>query len=180
MAGMWTPPRLASPISSRSFFFFPPSSLWLFLVWGLVVDCGFCESQNGLAALDPSALAEALKLFRETKPLLQTSASLIGTGTVGLSVILWRSKEILAGDCRCSFELKKTVFFFCQPEEAERCWFAFVLYSAKRLGSSGEESKVQEGSEDGGISLCKILRAAKLKWVKCWCDFGVWFVGFRV
>ncbi|GLT64968.1 hypothetical protein SLA2020_374270 [Shorea laevis] len=44
-------------------------------------------------------------------------------------------------------------------EEAERFWFAFVLYSIKRLSEKTAES-VQPG--DNKFTLCQILRAAKL------------------
>ncbi|KAL8519914.1 hypothetical protein ACS0TY_010739 [Phlomoides rotata] len=40
-------------------------------------------------------------------------------------------------------------------EEAERYWFAFVLYSVRRLNEIG-------GSVEKGLSLCQILRAARL------------------
>ncbi|KAG8048109.1 hypothetical protein GUJ93_ZPchr0008g13043 [Zizania palustris] len=42
------------------------------------------------------------------------------------------------------------------PEEIERFWSAFVLYCVSRLGKGGR------GKEDGGITLCQILRAFKL------------------
>ncbi|KAB1209692.1 Retinoblastoma-related protein [Morella rubra] len=47
------------------------------------------------------------------------------------------------------------------PDEAERFWFVFVLYSVKRLSekSGGGE---QLGSDDNGFTLCQILRVAKL------------------
>ncbi|GMN55572.1 hypothetical protein TIFTF001_024684 [Ficus carica] len=85
----------------------------------------FCKNE---VALDANTRAEALKLFAETKHLLQSNVSGIGTGT---------------------------------PEEAERFWFVFVLYSAKKL-SAKDEDNVREGSDDSGFTLCQILRAAKL------------------
>lgn len=46
-------------------------------------------------------------------------------------------------------------------EEAERYWFAFILYSIKRLAQKNEESRKGE-TENTGLTLCRILRAAKL------------------
>ncbi|KAF0900165.1 hypothetical protein E2562_027534 [Oryza meyeriana var. granulata] len=42
------------------------------------------------------------------------------------------------------------------PEVIERFWPAFVLYCVSRLGKTGR------GKEDGGITLCQILRAFRL------------------
>jgi retinoblastoma-like protein 1 len=50
-----------------------------------------------------------------------------------------------------------------QTEEAERYWFAFILYSIKRLAQKNEESRKGE-TENTGLTLCRILRAAKLKY----------------
>lgn len=50
-----------------------------------------------------------------------------------------------------------------QSEEAERYWFAFILYSVKRLTQKNEESGKEE-TENTGLTLCRILRAAKLKY----------------
>ncbi|WOG90025.1 hypothetical protein DCAR_0209266 [Daucus carota subsp. sativus] len=50
------------------------------------------------------------------------------------------------------------------PEEAERYWFAFVLYSVKRLSESTSDSSNSE-ADDKGITLCQILRVAKLNLV---------------
>ncbi|XP_057453588.1 retinoblastoma-related protein 1 [Lotus japonicus] len=46
-------------------------------------------------------------------------------------------------------------------EDAERYWFAFILYSVKRLTQNSEESG-QEEVENTGLTLCRILRAANL------------------
>ncbi|KAJ4720414.1 Retinoblastoma-related protein [Melia azedarach] len=46
-------------------------------------------------------------------------------------------------------------------EEAERFWFAFVLYSVKRLSEKNGDS-IQEGSIDNEFNLCQILRVMKL------------------
>ncbi|KAL0007244.1 hypothetical protein SO802_008746 [Lithocarpus litseifolius] len=46
-------------------------------------------------------------------------------------------------------------------DEAERFWFAFVLFSIKRLSEKNGDSE-QQGSGDNGYTLCQILRAAKL------------------
>ncbi|XP_031262887.1 retinoblastoma-related protein [Pistacia vera] len=47
------------------------------------------------------------------------------------------------------------------PEEAERFWFAFVLYSVKRLSEKNGDSPPQ-GFSDNEFNLCQILRVAKL------------------
>ncbi|RZC17299.1 retinoblastoma-related protein 1-like [Glycine soja] len=46
-------------------------------------------------------------------------------------------------------------------EEAERYWFAFILYSVKKLIQKNDEGE-KENTENIGLSLCRILRAAKL------------------
>ncbi|XP_057439591.1 retinoblastoma-related protein-like [Lotus japonicus] len=46
-------------------------------------------------------------------------------------------------------------------EDAERYWFAFILYSVKRLTTKNEESGEEE-TENTGLTFCRILRAAKL------------------
>ncbi|KAJ6713937.1 hypothetical protein OIU85_025548 [Salix viminalis] len=46
-------------------------------------------------------------------------------------------------------------------EEAERFWFAFVLYSVKRLSDKNRDD-AQQKSDDPGLTLCQILRLAKL------------------
>jgi retinoblastoma-like protein 1 len=85
----------------------------------------FCKS--GLS-LPEKTCAEAMKLFTESKHLLSTSVSAIGTGT---------------------------------SEEAERYWFAFVLYSVRRLSESNMDDSSQ-GNGQNGFTLCQILRLAKL------------------
>ncbi|XP_059633401.1 retinoblastoma-related protein-like [Cornus florida] len=47
------------------------------------------------------------------------------------------------------------------PEEAERYWFAFILYSAKRLIQMTADN-MNQGIDNNGITLCQILRVAKL------------------
>ncbi|XP_068343478.1 retinoblastoma-related protein-like [Pyrus communis] len=47
------------------------------------------------------------------------------------------------------------------PEEAERIWFAFVLYSVKTLSNKNSDNS-QKSSDDNGFSLFQILRATKL------------------
>ncbi|KAM5551544.1 retinoblastoma-related protein [Rosa sericea] len=47
------------------------------------------------------------------------------------------------------------------PEEAERFWFSFVLFSVKTLSEKSSDNS-QKGSDDNGFSLIQILRAAKL------------------
>lgn len=53
--------------------------------------------------------------------------------------------------------------FLLKPEEAERFWFAFVLYSVRRLGETSIDNE-QKVSGDKGFTLCQILKAAKLKY----------------
>lgn len=60
--------------------------------------------------------------------------------------------------------LTKLFFFFNQPEDSERYWFAFILYSVKRL-SEGTTENVPQGSDENGFNLCQILRISKLKYV---------------
>ncbi|KAI7979659.1 Retinoblastoma-related protein [Camellia lanceoleosa] len=85
----------------------------------------FCKT--GLS-LNENTYTEAMKLFSESKHLLSTTISAIGTGT---------------------------------PEEAERYWFAFVLYSVKRLSETNADDSSQ-GTGGDGFTLCQILRVAKL------------------
>ncbi|CAK9178793.1 unnamed protein product [Ilex paraguariensis] len=85
----------------------------------------FC--QNGLS-MDENTLTEATKLFNESKHLLLSNISAIGSGA---------------------------------PEETERYWFAFVLYSVKRLRER-EADNLNQGSNETGFTLCGILRVAKL------------------
>ncbi|EEF32393.1 retinoblastoma-related protein isoform X2 [Ricinus communis] len=47
------------------------------------------------------------------------------------------------------------------PEEAERFWFAFVSYSVKRLSEKIRDN-MQQRPDDNGLTLCQILRRAKL------------------
>ncbi|KAK0593108.1 hypothetical protein LWI29_031156 [Acer saccharum] len=61
------------------------------------------------------------------------------------------------------------------PEEAERFWFAFVLYSVKRLSEKNGDN-MQQGSNDNDFNLCQILRVTKLNFVdffKEWPQFVV-------
>ncbi|CAN0862962.1 Retinoblastoma-related protein [Linum grandiflorum] len=52
------------------------------------------------------------------------------------------------------------------PEEVERFWSAFVLYSVKRLfKNTGGEAEQQPSSYDNGLTLCQILRSAKLNFL---------------
>ncbi|KAF7824755.1 Retinoblastoma-related protein 1 [Senna tora] len=85
----------------------------------------FCK--NGLS-LDEKSFTQAMKLFGETKCLLLTSTSSIG------------SKP---------------------PEEAERYWFSFILYSVKKLAARSADN--EEEADYKGFTICQLLRAAKLK-----------------
>ncbi|CAN1813547.1 Retinoblastoma-related protein [Linum perenne] len=52
------------------------------------------------------------------------------------------------------------------PEEVERFWSAFVLYSVKRLfKNTGDMEQQQQASHDNGLTLCQILRSAKLNFL---------------
>lgn len=48
------------------------------------------------------------------------------------------------------------------PEEAERYWFAFVLYSVKRLRINSVDDSGPEVGDTSGFTLSQILRSAKL------------------
>ncbi|GAB4860659.1 Retinoblastoma- protein 1 [Ancistrocladus abbreviatus] len=50
------------------------------------------------------------------------------------------------------------------PEELERYWFSFILFSVKRL-SNGIEDDTSQDIDQNGLTLCKILRAVKLNLV---------------
>ncbi|XP_062174750.1 retinoblastoma-related protein isoform X1 [Alnus glutinosa] len=52
-----------------------------------------------------------------------------------------------------------------QADEAVRFWFAFVLYSVKRLSEKNGDSE-QQVSDDNGVTLNQILRVAKLNLVE--------------
>ncbi|KZV57487.1 hypothetical protein F511_35212 [Dorcoceras hygrometricum] len=78
--------------------------------------------KNDLQLDEEIFLAQAMKLFAETKSILLANISAVGTG---------------------------------MPEEAERYWFAFVLFTVRRLMDNG--STIQKGP-----TLCQILRKARL------------------
>ncbi|CAA0830033.1 Retinoblastoma-related protein 1 [Striga hermonthica] len=80
----------------------------------------FCK--NDLLLDDDIFLAQATKLFDESKSILLANISALGTGN---------------------------------PDEAEKYWFAFILYLVRRLNLNG-------GLTKKGLTLCQILRAAKL------------------
>lgn len=50
-----------------------------------------------------------------------------------------------------------------QPEEMERYWFVFILYSIKRLGSANVDNTT-EGADQNKLTLSHALRALKLKY----------------
>ncbi|KAK7318169.1 hypothetical protein RJT34_02868 [Clitoria ternatea] len=62
-----------------------------------------------------------------------------------------------------AFESEGTKYVKEQFEEAERYWFAFILYSIKKLTQKIKDSE-KEVAEKIGLTLCRILRAAKLKY----------------
>ncbi|KAL8138094.1 hypothetical protein V2J09_004095 [Rumex salicifolius] len=50
------------------------------------------------------------------------------------------------------------------PEEMERCWFTFILYSTKRL-SGANTDHITEGAEQNKLALSDVLGALKLNFV---------------
>ncbi|KAI3734061.1 hypothetical protein L6452_13522 [Arctium lappa] len=50
------------------------------------------------------------------------------------------------------------------PEEAEHYWFAFLLFSLKRLGQR-DAAEDATNTNENGLNLCRILRVAKLNFV---------------
>lgn len=50
------------------------------------------------------------------------------------------------------------------PEEAEHYWFAFLLFSLKRLGQRDAAEDAKHTNENG-LNMCQILRVAKLNFV---------------
>ncbi|KAK3015221.1 hypothetical protein RJ639_006859 [Escallonia herrerae] len=61
--------------------------------------------------------------------------------------------------------LVSEIAFVHQPEEAEQFWFAFVLYSLKRLSERSADNANLE-TDENGFTLCQILRVAKLNIVE--------------
>ncbi|CAM8898053.1 unnamed protein product [Rhodiola kirilowii] len=52
------------------------------------------------------------------------------------------------------------------PAEVERFWFAFVLYSVKRLNVRNEDETLSQRTCENDLNLCQILREAKLNIVE--------------
>ncbi|KVH95741.1 Cyclin-like protein [Cynara cardunculus var. scolymus] len=50
------------------------------------------------------------------------------------------------------------------PEEAEHYWFAFLLFSLKRLGQR-DAAEDATSTNENGLNMCRILRVAKLNFV---------------
>lgn len=99
-----------------------------------------------------------MDLFGETKHLLVANVLSMGNGTVQTNILLvWNPFVIEV------FVWIHTVYKSFQTEEAERYWFAFILYSIKKLAQKNEETQKDE-IENTGLTLCRILRAAKLKY----------------
>jgi len=99
-----------------------------------------------------------MDLFGETKHLLMANVSSMGNGTVRMYITLVRNPFVIE-----VFIWSHEVYIYFQTKEAERCWFAFILYSIKRLTQKNEESEKDE-IENTGLTLCRILRTAKLKY----------------
>ncbi|CAL5350546.1 unnamed protein product [Camellia sinensis] len=59
--------------------------------------------------------------------------------------------------------LMLNLLIFARLEEAEHYWFAFVLYSVKRLSETNADDSSQ-GTGGDGFTLCQILRVEKLKY----------------
>uniref|UniRef100_A0A7N1A0T2 Retinoblastoma-related protein n=1 Tax=Kalanchoe fedtschenkoi TaxID=63787 RepID=A0A7N1A0T2_KALFE len=99
---------------------------------GDMVEIRFVEFCKSGLLLDPETSDQALELLKQTKHLLISNISSIGSGT---------------------------------QEEAERFWFAFVLYSVRRL-SERSEDEASLGTSENEFNLCQILRNAKLNIVE--------------
>ncbi|KAL6562716.1 Retinoblastoma-related protein 1 [Orobanche gracilis] len=89
---------------------------------GTTIEARFTHFCKNDLLLDDSFLAQATKLFDESKNLCLANISALGTETL---------------------------------DEAERYWFAFVVYLVRRLNENG-------GCVDKGLTLCQILRASRL------------------
>lgn len=132
--------------------------MWLFLLF-IERTCWCCICwQNGLS-LDDESCRQAMKLFTETKHLLQTNVSSLGNGTVHNNSIF----------IRLNLSWSLSVYFWCcislfQHEEAERYWFSFVLYCIMRLADKHTDSEKKLVCSNG-LTLCQILRKAKLKYI---------------
>ncbi|CAM8972446.1 unnamed protein product [Rhodiola kirilowii] len=100
---------------------------------GKSVEIRFVEFCKSGLSLDQETCNEALELLKQTKHLLISNMSAIGTGT---------------------------------PEEVERFWFAFVMYSVKRLNERNEDETLSQGTCENDLNLCQILREAKLNIVE--------------
>lgn len=109
-------------------------------------------------SLDENTCTQAMKLLKETKHLLQTNVSAFGNGTVCV-IGLYCPINVKIRWGKVFMWTNRIVFCLYQVDEAERFWFAFILFSIKRL------SEKKQGSDDNGYTLCQILRAAKLKYV---------------
>ncbi|KAI7997457.1 Retinoblastoma-related protein [Camellia lanceoleosa] len=99
---------------------------------GASVDAQFAYFCKTGLSLNETTYTEAMKLFSENKHLC-TTISAIGTG----------------------------MCFAHEPEGAEHYWFAFVLYSVKRLSETNADDSSQ-GTGGDGFTLCRILRVARL------------------
>jgi hypothetical protein len=114
-----------------------------------------------------------MDLFGETKHLLMANVSSMGNGTVRMYLTLVRNPFVIE-----VFIWSHEVYIYFQTKEAERCWFAFILYSIKRLTQKNEESEKDE-IENTGLTLCRILRTSKLKYFSdlyLVLEFVVWFL----
>uniref|UniRef100_A0A0D9XA92 Retinoblastoma-related protein 1 n=1 Tax=Leersia perrieri TaxID=77586 RepID=A0A0D9XA92_9ORYZ len=77
-------------------------------------------------------------------------------GKLGLDESMTRQAMQLFKESKSILLSSMSSFGSGSPEEIERFWSAFVLYCVSRLGKAGR------GKEDGGITLCQILRAFRL------------------
>lgn len=150
--------------------------------------------QNDLPLDDNNYLVQVTKLFDQSKNLLLANVSAIGTGTVCKPCCLFLKHTHVPGYLFLNYsiftifsqfnwasfvEMTHFINFYyavdllcSQLDEAERYWFAFVLYSVRRLSDN-------VGSADKPLNLCQILRAARLKYFllsKTPCHFE-WLMG---
>ncbi|XP_076892687.1 retinoblastoma-related protein-like [Bidens hawaiensis] len=95
------------------------------------IEARFKDFCKGKLRMDDKEVDEAMQLFNQSKHMLLTNASTLGSWT---------------------------------PEEAQHYWFAFILFSLKRL-SQKDATEDAANTNDNGFNLCQILRVAKLNYV---------------
>lgn len=104
-----------------------------------------------------------MELFSEIKPTLVAYMSAIGTSSVPIRLKTEAVNTSSDSVLNCYIYLLNfgvVSFGSFQAEEIERLWSGFVLYCVKKLNSE----KAKQDCEEGGFTLPRILRAAKLKY----------------